>query len=81
MALADEETIDQILLQLQEYIQEVDVEFVRLCVRAIGRLAIWIESAADKSLNALVQAMDQQNPLIIQESILVLKDVFRKYPS
>jgi len=38
--LANELNIDQILLQLRDYIAEVDVEFVRLCIRTIGRLAV-----------------------------------------
>ena len=46
--LADEENIDRILHQLKEYISEVDINFVRQCIRTIGKLAIKIEEAADK---------------------------------
>lgn len=34
--LANNENIDQILLQIKEYIQEVDVNFVRLCIKTLG---------------------------------------------
>ncbi|CAN0430644.1 unnamed protein product, partial [Discosporangium mesarthrocarpum] len=38
--LVNDRNIDQVLLELKEYAQEVDVEFVRKSVRAIGRCAI-----------------------------------------
>lgn len=38
--LANNDNIDQVLLELKEYASEVDVDFVRKSVRAIGRAAI-----------------------------------------
>ena len=38
--LASERNVDQVLMELKEYSTEVDVEFVRRAVRAIGRCAI-----------------------------------------
>uniref|UniRef100_A0A7N0VDM7 Clathrin/coatomer adaptor adaptin-like N-terminal domain-containing protein n=1 Tax=Kalanchoe fedtschenkoi TaxID=63787 RepID=A0A7N0VDM7_KALFE len=42
--LASDRNIDQVLLELKEYATEVDVDFVRKAVRAIGRCAIKYES-------------------------------------
>jgi AP-1 complex subunit beta-1 len=48
LQLVTEETLEQVLLELKEYAQEVDVEFVRRSVRAIGRCAIKLESMAQR---------------------------------
>lgn len=38
----------QVLLEFKEYATEVDVDFVRKAVRAIGRCAVSIERAAER---------------------------------
>lgn len=43
--LASDRNIDQVLLEFKEYATEVDVDFVRKVVRAIGRCAIKLERA------------------------------------
>ncbi|KAI3646353.1 hypothetical protein MP228_009281 [Amoeboaphelidium protococcarum] len=78
--LVTESNVDLLLSELKEYSSEVDVEFVRKAVRAIGRCAIKIESAADKCIQALVELIQTKVNYVVQESIVVIKDVFRKYP-
>lgn len=46
--LANDRNIDQVLLELKEYATEVDVDFVRKAVRAIGSCAVSIEHAAER---------------------------------
>ena len=48
--LAREKNIDQVLLEFKEYATEVDVEFVRRSLRAIGRCAIKLERAAERCI-------------------------------
>jgi hypothetical protein len=79
--LSDEENIEEILYQLTEYIAEVDISFVRMCIRTIGKLAIRIEEAADKCIKTLWDCLKRKSSLIIQESVVVIKDIFRKYPN
>lgn len=79
--LSDEDNIDQILHQLKEYIAEVDISFVRKCIQTIGKLAIRIEEAADKCVQALWDCLKRKSSLIMQESVIVIKDIFRKYPN
>lgn len=79
--LANERNIDQILHELKDYVAEVDIDFVRKCIKAIGRLAIKIESGADKCVQALWDCLKQKSNLILQESIIVIKDIFRRYPN
>jgi len=63
------------------YASEVDVEFVRKAIRAIGRCAIKLDTAADACVEALVQLIDSsQINYVVQEAIVVIRDIFRKYP-
>ena len=42
------------LLELKEYATEVDVDFVRRAVRAIGRCAIKLDKATERCINTLL---------------------------
>eukprot|EP01100_Stratorugosa_tubuloviscum_P007102 TRINITY_DN2988_c0_g1_i1.p1 TRINITY_DN2988_c0_g1~~TRINITY_DN2988_c0_g1_i1.p1 ORF type:complete len:932 (-),score=453.78 TRINITY_DN2988_c0_g1_i1:233-3028(-) len=79
--LAAERNIDQVLLELKEYATEVDVEFVRKSVRSIGRCAIKLERAADKCVSVLLELIQTKVNYVVQEAIIVIKDIFRKYPN
>ena len=79
--LAREETVDQVLLELKEYATEVDVDFVRRSVRAIGRCAIAIESAAERCVNVLIELIETRVSYVVQEAVIVIKDIFRRYPN
>ncbi|VDP33403.1 unnamed protein product [Soboliphyme baturini] len=62
--LASQANVAQVLAELKEYATEVDVDFVRKSVRAIGRCAIKVEASAERC-----------------EAVVVIKDIFRKYPN
>jgi len=79
--LASERTIDQILNEFKEAAQEVDVEFVRKAVRAIGRCAIKIDKAAERCIQVLLELIQTKVNYVVQEAIIVIKDIFRKYPN
>ncbi len=79
--LAREETVDQVLLELKEYATEVDVDFVRRSVQAIGRCAIAIESAAERCVNVLIELIETRVSYVVQEAVIVIKDIFRRYPN
>ncbi|KAI8853732.1 adaptin N terminal region-domain-containing protein [Chytridium lagenaria] len=76
-----EANVEQVLLELKEYASEVDVEFVRQAVKAIGRCAIKIESASERCVNVLLELIKTKVNYVVQESIVVIKDIFRKYPN
>ena len=69
-----------LILTLCRYANEVDVSFVRKAVRAIGRCAIKIEPAADKCIQVLLDLIKTQVSHVVQEAIIVTRDIFRKYP-
>ena len=78
--LADIKNIDQILHELKEYANEIDVEFVRKAVRTIGRCAIKLEKASERCVQALWELLKGKVSYVVQEAIIVIKDIFRKYP-
>lgn len=65
----------------RRYATEIDVHFVRKAVRAIGKLAIKIESAARQCIDALLELVDAKIPYIVQEATVVIRNIFRKYPN
>lgn len=79
--LASEKNFDQILNEFKEAAQEVDVEFVRKAVRAIGRCAIKIDKAAERCIQVLLDLIQTKVNYVVQEAIVVIKDIFRKYPN
>eukprot|EP00798_Chlamydomonas_sp_ICE-L_P007115 gene7115-219_t len=70
-----------VLLEFKEYAQEVDVDFVRKSVRAIGRCAISIDRAAEKCINVLLDLIKSKVNYVVQEAVIVIKDIFRRYPN
>ncbi|XP_063589958.1 AP-1 complex subunit beta-1-like isoform X1 [Penaeus indicus] len=79
--LASEANIIQVLSELKEYATEVDVDFVRKAVRAIGRCAIKVETSAERCVSTLLDLIQTKVNYVVQEAIVVIKDIFRKYPN
>ena len=67
------------LLELKEYATEVDVDFVRRAVRAIGRCAIKLDKATERCINTLLDLIKTKviaayyhEYRVLLESLLVL---------
>lgn len=54
---------------------------MRKAVRSIGRLAIKIASAADLCITVLLALVKTKVNYVVQEAIVVIKDIFRRYPN
>jgi vesicle coat complex subunit len=80
IGLASAKNIDKVLMEFKEYATEVDVEFVRKSVLAIGRCAIKLDSAAEACIKVLLELIKTKVNYVVQEAIIVIKDIFRKYP-
>ncbi|KAH7340947.1 Adaptor protein complex beta subunit [Rhizoctonia solani] len=78
--LAREENAKAVLLELQEYASEVDIDFVRKAVRTMGRLAIKVAPAADQCIDSLLALLETKVTYVVQEAVVVIKDIFRRYP-
>jgi AP-1 complex subunit beta-1 len=79
--LSSPDNIEQLLLEFKEYAQAVDVEFVRKSVRAIGRCAIKLDTAAERCVKVLLDLIETKVSYVVQEAVIVIKDIFRRYPN
>jgi len=79
--LVSERNYEQVLLELKEYASGVDVDFVRKSVRSIGRVAVKLERACERAIGVLLELIETKVNYVVQEASVVVKDIFRKYPS
>ena len=75
--------VDQVLTELRDYATEVDVEFVRRTVRGVGKIAVKLNNveAAAKCVSVLLSLIELKTNYLVQESVTVVRDIFRKYPT
>lgn len=78
--LATERNLDQVIQELKEYATEVDINFVKRAVQAIGHCAIKLERGADRCVDALMDLIRTKIPHITQEAVVVIMHIFRRYP-
>ena len=50
-------------------------------VRAIGRCAVTLERAAERCINVLLDLIKQKVNYVVQEAVVVITDIFRRYPN
>ena len=55
------------------YASEVDVDFVRKAVRAIGQVAIKTETAAERCVGVLMELIETRVSYVVQEAVVVIK--------
>lgn len=55
------------------YSSEVDVDFVRKSIKAIGQTAVKIESAAERCVNVLLELIGTRVSYVVQEAVVVMK--------
>ncbi|KAI8096263.1 adaptin N terminal region-domain-containing protein [Halteromyces radiatus] len=78
--LCNDRNVDQLLIELKEYAKEVDVDFVRKSIQAIGQCAIKVEEASESCIDILLELINTEVSYVVQEAIVVIKNIFRKYP-
>ncbi|KKA28853.1 hypothetical protein TD95_000267 [Thielaviopsis punctulata] len=78
--IANEKNFDQLLAELKEYALEVDMDFVKRAIKAIGQVAIKLEAASEKCVDALMDLIATKVNYVVQEVVVVIKDILRKYP-
>jgi AP-2 complex subunit beta-1 len=78
--LIDASNYKPVLLELNEYASEVDIEFSKKAVHTIGKTAIKIPSSVNECMDILIELLKTGIPYIVQEIAIVSKDIFRKYP-
>ena len=60
-------------LMVARYATEIDVDFVRKSVRAIGICAVKIERAADRCIDVLLELIQTKVSYVVQEAVVVIK--------
>ena len=65
---------------MRSYVTEADIEFVRASVRAIGRCALKVDSMVDKCIAVLLTLLESRISYVVQEAVVVIRDIFRRYP-
>ncbi len=78
--LANENNLHVVLKELEEYATEVDIQMARKAVRAIGKLAIKVETGAHSCVDVLLRLVSTNITYIVQETTVVMKNIFRRYP-
>ncbi|ODV62443.1 Apl1p [Ascoidea rubescens DSM 1968] len=78
--LANLENLQIVLRELEEYATEIDTQMARKAIRAIGNLSIKLEEASIPSSQVLADLISSGVPHIVQECVIVVKNIFRKYP-
>lgn len=58
---------------MSRYASEVDVDFVRKAVRAIGQTAIKIDTAAERCVGVLMELIETRVSYVVQEAVIVIK--------
>lgn len=81
VSLALKEDRKIILTDISRYATEIDIHFARKSVRAIGKLAIKIEPAAQVCIDSLLELVATKVSYIVQEATVVIRNIFRKYPN
>jgi vesicle coat complex subunit len=61
------------LAELKEYAQEVDVDFVRKSVSCIGQVALRLEAASQKCVEALLELVKLKVAYVVQEAVVVIR--------
>ncbi|QSL67198.1 hypothetical protein MERGE_001588 [Pneumocystis wakefieldiae] len=79
--IANKGNIDNVISELKDYTAEIDKNFVKKSIQSIGILAIKFEGITERCVNILLTLIETKIPHIIQESILAIKNLFRKYPN
>lgn len=79
--LASDNNSSLLLGELKEYSMEFEPSLVSKSIKSIGSVAIKLAGCVIKSVNLLISLIDQRGgDLIINESILVLTNILRRYP-
>lgn len=78
--LADFNSAEHIVLELSEYVTEVDVEIARRAIRAIGTIAVHVPSTSEMIVSSLSNLLELDIDYVCTEAAVVMKDLVRKYP-
>ncbi len=79
--LTTNKNVNIILKEFEQYSQEIDIDFVKRSLNGIGRIAIKLNTKiAEKCMEILSNLIETCVNYIIEQCIIVIKNIFRRYP-
>lgn len=81
LSLVCAENVHQVLTELHEYCQEVDVNFARKAMRAVGKCAVNLPESVEACIKLLLDVIENKVHSVLQEAIVVTQNIFRAYPN
>lgn len=79
--IVNDKTGSNILEELLAYATDVDIQTAKKALHAIGMICIKIPSIVSKALSKLLDLLDLQIDYISASTVMVIKDIIRKYPT
>eukprot|EP00041_Stephanoeca_diplocostata_P036376 m.1324797 g.1324797 ORF g.1324797 m.1324797 type:complete len:805 (-) comp24852_c4_seq1:147-2561(-) len=79
-SISTEDNVEAIVEELAAYITDVDVEFARRSIQAVGNIAIRHSESAEYIMSMLLLFLDLDTSYVTSGTLVVLQDVLRKYP-
>jgi AP-4 complex subunit beta-1 len=77
---ANASNVSDILMEISEYVTNVDVEISKQAIKTIGALAIKVEGCLGLATEHLLSFLDLSMDYVTSETCVVIKDILRKYP-
>jgi AP-4 complex subunit beta-1 len=69
-----------ILAEIAEYVTDSDIEIGRYAIESIGKIAVQVPDGTDEACEHLISFLDLNLEHVTSQTLIVLKDVLRKYP-
>jgi vesicle coat complex subunit len=78
--IANASNVSDILMEISEYVTNLDVEISKQAIKTIGALAIKVEGCLGLATEHLLSFLDLSMDYVTSETCVVIKDILRKYP-
>mmetsp|Transcript_91156 Transcript_91156/g.162290 ORF Transcript_91156/g.162290 Transcript_91156/m.162290 type:complete len:844 (+) Transcript_91156:250-2781(+) len=78
--IADVNSAETVVLELSEYVTDVDAEISRKAIRAIGKIAVQVPPTVEMIVGSLTNLLELDIDYVCTEAAVVMKDLVRKYP-
>mmetsp|Transcript_33388 Transcript_33388/g.6045 ORF Transcript_33388/g.6045 Transcript_33388/m.6045 type:complete len:135 (-) Transcript_33388:920-1324(-) len=77
--IATENSLQDIINELSEYVTDVDVGIARNAIKAIGKIALRIPNASSAIIYQLLNFLKLNIDYVLTGTLIVMKDILRKY--
>lgn len=81
-SLTDDESVEMVLREFQEYVKHGDKTFVTETIKCLGQIADALPSIADKCLDGLmILIRGSCDPVVVAQTIIVLRQLLQAHPT